>query len=331
MLKTPTHTLELGQCLDDGSVRYAQLGGNRNRRQCIEHIVAARQIEQDVQRGFTFAMHGELHHAVARHDVGRTHLGIGSGAVGDDGLGYQRHDRAHMRVIGAQHGRAVERQSLGELDEGRLQAREIVPVGFHVVGVDIGDDGDHRLQVEEGGVGFVGLHHDEVARAQFRIGTRAGEAAADHEGGVQTTFCQHTGNQAGGGGLAMRAGNRHALLQAHQFGQHEGARYHRNAGGTRGLHFRIVAGDCRGNDDSVGAQHVASSMPFVDGRAQRLEPTRGRIEGQVGAADAIAQVEQHLGDAGHAGTTDADEMNVFDLVLHGWLIASFAPLPCMPA
>ena len=48
-------------------------------------------------------------------------------------------------------------------------------------------------------------------------------------------------------------------------------------------------------------------------------PARRRVAafvGQVRAADLVAEVEQHLGDAAHAGTADADEMDMFDLVLH---------------
>ena len=61
------------------------------------------------------------------------------------------------------------RAGLQEIDEGLLQPREVVAVGLHVVGVDVGDHRDHRLQVQERGVGLVGLDDDEFARAQARI------------------------------------------------------------------------------------------------------------------------------------------------------------------
>jgi hypothetical protein len=44
-------------------------------------------------------------------------------------------------------------------------------------------------------------------------------------------------------------------------------------------------------------------------------PTR-RIAAQVRAGDGVAKVEQHLSDAAHPGTTYANEVNMFNLVLH---------------
>ncbi len=71
-----------------------------------------------------------------------------------------------MLVVVAQHGHAVEGQVLQEIDEGLLEPREVVPVGFHVVGVDIGDHRDHGREEQEGGVGLVRLGHQEIALAQ---------------------------------------------------------------------------------------------------------------------------------------------------------------------
>ena len=78
-----------------------------------------------------------------------------------------------------------------ELDEGLLQAREIVLVGIHVVGVDVGHHCDHRLQVQEARVRFVGLDDDEFAGAE--LGVRAGrvQPAADHEGRIETALGQY--------------------------------------------------------------------------------------------------------------------------------------------
>jgi hypothetical protein len=94
-------------------------------------------------------------------------------AVADDRARDHRHDRAHAGVVGAQHGRAVEGHAVQEVDEGRLQPREVVAVGLHVVGVDVGDHRQHRQQVQERGVALVGLDHDVVARAQARVGAGA--------------------------------------------------------------------------------------------------------------------------------------------------------------
>ena len=52
---------------------------------------------------------------------------------------------------------------LEEVHEGLLEAREIVAVGFHVIGIDVGHHRDHRIEQQEGGVRLVRLGDQEVA------------------------------------------------------------------------------------------------------------------------------------------------------------------------
>ena len=54
-----------------------------------------------------------------------------------------------MLVIGAEHGYAVKREPLEEVDEGGLQVLEAVAVRVHVIFVDVGDGGNHGCEVEE--------------------------------------------------------------------------------------------------------------------------------------------------------------------------------------
>jgi len=44
-----------------------------------------------------------------------------------------------------------------EIDEALLETRKIAVVRDEMIVVDIGDDGDHRLQVQEGSVALVSL------------------------------------------------------------------------------------------------------------------------------------------------------------------------------
>ena len=222
-----------------------------------------------------------------------------------------------MHVVDAQHRGAVERQPLGELDERLPQAGEVVPVGLHVVGVDVGDHRDHRRQIEERAVRFVGLDDDVVAGAEPGVRAGADQPPADHEGGVEPACGQHRGDQAGRRRLAVRAGDRDALLELHQLGQHHRARHDRHAPVARADHLGIVAAHRGRGDDAVGALDVGGVMPEHDGGAERIEPARRRAAGDVRAADPVAQVEQHLGDAAHARAADADEVDVLDLVFHG--------------
>ena len=116
-----------------------------------------------------------------------------------------------------------------ELDKSRLQTFEVVAVCLHVVSVDVGDDGHDRQQIEEGGVGLVGLDDDVVAAAESRIGTDAVEPPTDDKGRVEPCLRQHAGDEAGRGGLAVRPGDCDPLLQAHQFGEHQCPWNHRDA------------------------------------------------------------------------------------------------------
>ena len=71
-----------------------------------------------------------------------------------------------------------------KLHKGLFELAEIVPIGVHVIGIDVGDHGHHRQEVEERGVGFVGLDHDVFTATQLGIGPGTVELATNHKGGV---------------------------------------------------------------------------------------------------------------------------------------------------
>jgi hypothetical protein len=69
------------------------------------------------------------------------------------------------RTFGSSMHRTPHRRKAGAGGSPRkpgAAARRVV-VGLHVIGVDVGDDRQHRLQVQERGVGFVRLDDDELA------------------------------------------------------------------------------------------------------------------------------------------------------------------------
>ena len=149
-LEAPADALEVRQRLDDGFVGHAHLVSHRDRRQGVQHVVHAGQVEHDVElRRGARPQHGELHLRALVADVHRADVGRLGQAVADDRLGDGGHDLAHVWIVFAEDGRAVERQMLQEVDEGLLEPAEVVAVGLHVVGVDVGHHGDHRLQVKE--------------------------------------------------------------------------------------------------------------------------------------------------------------------------------------
>src|SRR6266481_2534840 len=91
------------------------------------------------------------------------------------------------------------------------------------------------------------------------------------------------------------------------------------ARGTTGMrrdHLRVVRPHCGGHDDCIGAVHIRRQMLEAQPHAERREPFGGGIDGEVRAADLIAEVDQDFGDARHACAADAHEMDPPDLVLH---------------
>jgi hypothetical protein len=278
--------------------------------------VHAGQVQRHVERRGAFALHREAHPRAVGASIERPHLGLGRETVRDHGLGHERQDLADVAVVDAQHRAPIEGKPRQEIDEGLLQPREVVAVRLHVVVVDVRDHGDDRHQVQERSVRLVGLDDDVVAATQPGIGPGRVQPAADHEGRVESAGGQHAGHEAGGRGLAVRAGDGDALLQPHQFRQHHRARHHGHAAGAGGQDLRIAGGH-RGRDhDCVGTGDVPGGVTQRNRRAKLRQPLRGRVGRDVRTADLVPQRQQDLGNAAHSGAADADEVDVLYRVLH---------------
>jgi hypothetical protein len=139
------------------------------------------------------------------------------------------------------------------------------------------------------------------------------DAAVDHRrikpGGVEQRRHQRRCR-----GLAMRAGDGHALLEPHQLGQHFRATNDWDAPRSRRDDLRIVALDRRRNDDHCGGAEIGLVVTDKDGRALLAETLDVGVVAQVRALNLMTKVEKHLGDAGHADAADADEVDWADLV-----------------
>ena len=255
----------------------------------------------------------ELRSAAHRRQVEQPHIGLGVLAVSDDAAILDLADEGlHDGMIGAHHGKAVERQVLDEMPEGILHGLEGLEV-IEMLGIDIGDDRDIGRQLQERAVALVGLHHHPVAGAETRVGAiGVDDAAVDHgriePAGVEQG-CDHRGRR----GLAMRAGDRDAALQPHQFGQHLGAAHHGNAPLARRHQFRIVALDRGGDDDDLGPVDILGLVADRDLCALLAQAVEIVIVGGVRALHGIAEIDQHLGDAAHADPADPDEVDGSDL------------------
>ena len=170
-----------------------------------------------------------------------------------------------------------------EIDERFFQVTEIVAIGFHMVGIDVGDHGHHGQQVQERRIGLIRFDNNVVTRPEFGIGTGAVQPTADDEGGVQATLGQDARHQAGGRGFAVGTGNRNALLEPHQLRQHQRTRHDRNAlfAGRQYLGVIRLHG-CRG-DHGINTCQVFCCVPHKGLDADARQATQRGAVRQIGA------------------------------------------------
>ena len=197
-----------------------------------------------------------------------------------------------------------------EADKALLEVVKAAAVVFEVVGVNVGDNRHHRLQMEEGGVGFVRFRHQILAVAEAGVAACGGEHAADDKGRVQPGIGENRGNQAGSGGLAVGTGDGDAEAEAHQLRQHFRTADDRNAQLSRAQHFRVGRVNRRRGDDDRGVFHILRRVTEKQLRSLGGETLGigGRL--QIRTAHRIAQRYQHFGNRAHADTADADEKDI---------------------
>ena len=183
-----------------------------------------------------------------------------------------------------------------------LQPREISLVRAEMIVVDIGDDGDHRLQMHERGIALVGFGDQIAARAEARIAVGALQAAADHERRVEPALGEDARHQTRGGGLAVRARDRDGVAKAHELAQHLRARHDRDAVGERRRELGICAIDRARDHDHIRLAEMLGRMAEENSRAEAPEALGDGVGLEVRALDLVAEVEQHLGDASHAAS-----------------------------
>ena len=106
-------------------------------------------------------------------------------------------------------------------------------VMIEMLGIDIGDDDDIGGQLDEGAVRFIRLDHHPVALAEPRIGAIGIDDAAIDDGRIEAAGIEQRRDERCRRRLAMRAADRDAGFEAHQFGQHFGAAHDRQDSGAR--------------------------------------------------------------------------------------------------
>ena len=270
------------------------------------------QIEHHGERGVARAKHRVLHLKPAGFHVYRPHLSLFRETVGNHALRDLRNDGAGVLIVIAEHRDAVERQPFDKHREGLLQTLEIVPVGVHVVLVNIRDDREHRRKIEERGVRLVRFR-DEVLTGS-EAGVRAGlhQLAADHKCRIKAARRNQRRRKRRRRSLAVRAGNRDALSEAHQFREHHGARNDRDMLGAGFHHFGVLFMNRGGNHNRVGSGGVRRVVAKPDRRAHLSKMPRRIAFSDIRPGHVIAEIHHHFGNAAHANTADTDEMHVLN-------------------
>ena len=221
----------------------------------------------------------------------------------------------NRRVIQTQHREPVERDLVHEVGERGVQRLERAVV-IEVLGVDVRDDADRRRELEERAVALVGLGDEEVTLAEPRVRTERVDLAADHHRRVETGMAEHGGDEGRRRRLAVRARDEHAVLHAHQLGEHLGARNDRDVPGRCGDELGVVGTHRRRIDHDI---HVADvrrgvSDSYVD--TEGRQPVRHLRSLRVGSADLEAKVGQQLRDSAHTNAAHADEVQPVGLAEH---------------
>ncbi len=172
-------------------------------------------------------------------------------------------------------------------------------------------------------VALVGLHHQEIAASHARVRSAHGaDASAHHHRGIEAGEIENGGGQRSGGGLAVTAGHRDAVLQAHQLGQQLAARDHGDLQPPRLLHFRILFVHRGTHHQRARAGDVGGGVAFEHTRPHGGEALGNGRQFHVAARDLVAQIEQHFRDAAHANASNSGEMKVLGSKEH-FLIVLF--------
>ncbi len=222
-------------------------------------------------------------------DLGSDKIRLAAESVGDETLLHLRNERLHIGIVETQNGKAEKRYLVDELDKVCLDFIEIA-IKVEMVGVDIGDYGDNRRQLEEGAVRFVCLGHQKFSLSQFGVGPKSVETAADHRRRIDAAMDQNGGDHAGGGGFAVRTGDGDAVLHAHQLGQHFRPRDNRYQPPVRFENLRVSGAHGSGGDHHIGVADVFRPVPIGDISPQFDQPAGHLRLAQVRTGDLITKI-----------------------------------------
>ena len=245
--------------------------------------------------------------------IDRPHIGLRVKSVGhNSAVSDAPHKGLNLGVICAADRQPVKRNIADKVVEPLPQALDIAPM-LHVLGVDIGDDGDGRGQTVESAIALVGLDHHPLALPHARIAAIGVNDAAVDDRGIDPPLDQKLGHKRRGRGLAMSARHSDVGLEAHQLGQHLGPAHHRQTALARLVQFRIAGLDRRRDHDHLRTSEVLGALPLENCRPDARQTLGNRRGFEIRTLHPVAMVDQHFGNSRHADPPDSDEVDGTDI------------------
>lgn len=209
-------------------------------------------------------------------------------------------------------------------DKPRGQVTELVEALFDIVErfevvemicVDVGDDGDIRIQLEEGIDIFARLADDDIALTDIAVAAEERQLAADDRGGIEARSDQRLAEHSGGRGLAVGTRDRDGAVVA----AGDDTEHHRALDGGDAFFFSrnklgVILLDGGGVDDQLSAFNVFSLMTHKYRDAVRADAVESLALIRVGAGELKALAVQDLCERAHSRAADADKMDPFDII-----------------
>lgn len=142
-----------------------------------------------------------------------------------------------------------------EFGEGAEAGHDLVDifVKVEVIGLDVGDDGDARMQIVEAAVVFAGFGHEDLPLPAAAAPAELGDGSADDEAGVEPAFEERETDHGGGGGFAVGPGDGDAEAFAHDHAEKLGVFDGSDAELPGEGEFAVIVGDGGAADNDVEA------------------------------------------------------------------------------
>ena len=326
-LETAGRTGELVQTALGSVTRHTEELGSGAARQCVQHVMAARNGQRHLSVLLPLYHNGKAVVAVLIAHVGRVNVRGCARAEGTD-LAVDACHTAHcMRVIAVDDNKAVHRGQLGKLVE---RVDDIVDIleEVEMILLYIEDNRNGRCKAQERVAVFAAFSHKTALAADTERTADGRQVAADHNGRVHLRFHGHERHHRGGSRLAVRAcQTNHVVIIAHEVSPCLGTLHDRNAQLMGADDLRIVIMHGSGTHDERRTLDVLRLVLVGNLCAHSLQP-RGNIRTQtVGAGNRHTAAEQQLAKRIHGHAADADQVDAFLIFNVGLNRQSHFPKP----